>query len=319
MSRESTKWLNADQFRNCPLCGNDSTYLLSDRMQFDLNLHTVICRSCSMVYTNPMPAEDVYNEFYTTAYAGYYGKISTAINTSSIPPSVRNRLDFIKPYIGSDASLLEIGPGNGAFLYWASKHFTQVKGVEPSLDFVAKMKGYEIEVLNGTVESFDPGPEKYTVICMFHVLEHFYDVNRAIRKIKSLLDKDGYIVLEIPNILKPFKALESYFLRYVHPSNFSPYTISKMLERHGFEICFIDEGGEAWQEPQNIFCIAQLTSMSETEPNLSDKAFNEIQLTLQKYRANKLNQIRWTLFSLYHPVLRFVRRVLLKFRRMVYA
>ena len=84
------------------------------------------------------------------------------------------------------------------------------------------------------LKSHDFGNERFNLIVMIHVLEHFYDVNRAIVKCRDLLTDNGYLFIEVPNILKPFRSLDHYFLRYVHPVNYSPYTIKLLLSRHGF-------------------------------------------------------------------------------------
>ena len=59
-----------------------------------------------------------------------------------------------------------------------------------------------------------------------------------------LLADGGILAVEVPNILKPFRSLDRYFLRYVHPSSFSPLTLETMLQKHGFQQRFVDEGGQ---------------------------------------------------------------------------
>ena len=64
--------------RTCPLCGGDQTIKLSDRMQYKLDLTTVICDQCSFVFANPIPSKERYDLFYQTTYSAYYGGIAAS-------------------------------------------------------------------------------------------------------------------------------------------------------------------------------------------------------------------------------------------------
>ena len=69
-------WTTATVIRVCPLCDTHDTRIVSHKMQHGLDLTTVICNNCGMVFTNPVPLEDVYNRFYSEAYADFYGGIA---------------------------------------------------------------------------------------------------------------------------------------------------------------------------------------------------------------------------------------------------
>jgi SAM-dependent methyltransferase len=319
---EVKKWTKSGPIRQCPLCGAQDYYVASSKMQFGLDLDTVICRHCSFVHTNPVPEEELYNRFYEVAYSKFYGKISTPINQKVISPYIKDKIDLLSKYIDvRKSSMLEIGPGNGAFLFWSSKRFKLVTGIEPSEDFVSKMKGLNIRVLNGTVETVKLEDEKFDVVCMFHVLEHFYDPNTALQKIRCILNDGALLVLEIPNILKPFKSLDHYFLRYVHPSNFSPNTVTKILVKHGFEIVHFNDGDYDWRVPQNIFCIAKkVVSQDSSKSVFNNKDYEDVLQTLQDYRKNwKLISLKWKFFNIYNPSRRFVNRLLFKLRGLLHV
>src|SRR4051794_387031 len=116
-------WLANAQTRACPLCGSLQHHLLSTRMQYKLDLHTVICSNCSFVFTNPIPPRQTYEQFYTEAYAQYYGRIAlqpTSELQNHSPIAIRVKLETIEQISRLKGKrLLEVGPGQGLFLWWA--------------------------------------------------------------------------------------------------------------------------------------------------------------------------------------------------------
>lgn len=319
---EIKRWIKSGPTRECPLCEAEDFHVLSSKMQFGLDLDTVICKQCSFVYTNPLPEEKLYNQFYELAYSRFYRKISTPINQKVISPYVKDKIDLMSKYIDvSKSSMLEIGPGNGAFLFWSSKYFKQVTGVEPSEEFVSKMMDFDIRVLNGTIETARLEDEKFDVVCMFHVLEHFYCPNTALVKIRQILNERAFLVLEIPNILKPFKSLDKYFLRYVHPSNFSTNTVTRILAKHGFDIVYFSDGNNDWNVPQNIFCIAKKVNYSDdSAPTLNAEDYRFVLNALQNYRKRwKLVSIKWRVYNLFNPLRRFANRVIFKLKESLHV
>jgi SAM-dependent methyltransferase len=132
-----------------------------------------------------------------------------------------------------------------------------VLGVEPSPEFCRVLAEMGLPYLQGTLADVQcTTHEAFDVIVMSHVLEHFYDPNEALQQCRQLLAVGGILAVEVPNILKPFRSLDRYFLRYVHPSSFSPQTLVTALEMHGFQLQNLDTGGEDWRSPQHLFVVA---------------------------------------------------------------
>jgi SAM-dependent methyltransferase len=132
-----------------------------------------------------------------------------------------------------------------------------VLGVEPSPDFCRPLAETGLPHLRGTLAEVHPAIHgTFDIIFMSHVLEHFYDPNEALKQCRLLLSDGGILAVEVPNILKPFRSLDGYFLRYVHPSSFSPRTLQALLAKHAFRSFHTDEGGSDWRSPQNLFVIA---------------------------------------------------------------
>lgn len=97
-------------------------------------------------------------------------------------------------------------------------------------------------------------------------------------------------MIEVPNILKPYRSLDRYFLRYVHLSNFSPQTLRIMLQKHGYEVEVMDEGISDWRIPQSLFVIGKRLDAIQTHTLDSNLSADVVLRQLDQYRR------RWKLF-----------------------
>jgi 2-polyprenyl-3-methyl-5-hydroxy-6-metoxy-1,4-benzoquinol methylase len=255
-------WTNNLVERSCPLCGAKKSTVVSHRMQHWLDLDTVICKKCGFVFTNPIPIEPIYQRFYLEAYGNYYGHISARLSDgfrNQIPDIIAQKLTWISEVSSLQGRrLLEVGPGGGVFMWWARHHGASVVGIEPTLSSVETLQRAGLPCVCGVFEQLSPAQMgQFDLVAMFHVLEHFYDPNLALERSREFLEESGLLIIEVPNILKPFRSLDRYFLRYVHPSSFSPITLEALLGKHGFQVVFMNDGGTDWRHPQNLFLIAQ--------------------------------------------------------------
>ena len=293
-------------------------------MQHNLNATTVICKDCSLVFTNPLPFRETYEKYYLEAYSEHYGNISAKPDGKKLeqePPGIRSRLDRIeavRPLKG--ASLLEAGPGHGLLLWWAKRRGCSVLGVEPSRDFYQSLAAQGLPCLNRSFEQIQPLKGKqFDIVVINHVLEHFYDPNSALVLCRNILKKDGLLIIEVPNILKPFRALDRYFLRYVHTTSFSPRTLQKLLEKNGFEVKMKDESGRARRSPQHLFVIARKADPVFGRPNIPEQTADEVMHNLNMYRRrwNFLTGAAWYLRSFYRQGRRAAFRTLSYFKQII--
>lgn len=209
------------------------------------------------------------------------------------------------------ARLLDVGPGQGRILWWAQRRGAVVMGVEPSPLLSRDLVNLGLPCACSSFENLPmPTSNKIDIIVMSHVLEHFYDPNTALEKCRTILADNGILVIEVPNILKPFRSLDRYFLRYVHPSAFSLQTLQAMLEKHGFRVQFIHEIEDNWHSPPGLFAIAYPDNEIAQDNSLPEQTADEVSRILKNYRR------RWVYYlgTAWH-----VHRVFLKARRLAYG
>lgn len=143
---------------------------------------------------------------------------------------------YFKKIPGS--KILEIGSHEGLFLKILKDRGFFVLGIEPNkyaADFAASLG---VKTIKGLFEEAIKNiNEKFGAVCLYHTLEHMENVDENLKKIKNILEPNGYLFIEVPNI-------ESYRSRkygetweYVYSEHlhyFSPESLKEILERAGF-------------------------------------------------------------------------------------
>lgn len=284
---KSDKFLQFENDRACPLCNHAEKVVLSRRMQFGLDCTTVICRNCGFCFVSPPPTREAYQSFYREVYASYYQNIHPeSVSEQPLRESAweKSRLDLIETYKPLKGSkVLEVGPGRGRFLRLVSLRGATACAIEPSGDFRKSLEQSGVQVVGDFLENTS-SEQKFDLIMLFQVLEHFHDPVDAVHRLKGLLAAEGVIVLDVPNIWKPFRSLERYFLRYVHLSYFSPQTLKRLFMSQGFEPLHINEGGSAIVSPNQLFAVFHQNTEKKFEINLIQDDWRNLIAHLNRYR-----------------------------------
>lgn len=130
-----------------------------------------------------------------------------------------------------------------------SKNLTAIEPSEIYLaKAVAKCKHLPIQFIQGILEEHQSN-QKYNLIILTGVLEHTRDDFTFLEKVKSLLDKDGRIIITVPNAfslhrkiglklgkIKDLHELGELDLKVGHFRYYSPDTLNRILEKAGFKI-----------------------------------------------------------------------------------
>jgi len=286
MNPEIEQWLDFEDERPCPLCGFADYFILSEKMQFRLDCRTVVCKRCGFCFVSPLPKREVLETFYRDAYASFYRKIHAAPSgkqDSGFHENMR-KLGILEKHVDfTGRDILEIGPGRSGFLEAALEKFRSCSAIEPSSEFKKYLSEKGIEVVADFLENAPVG-KKYDVIALFQVMEHFRDPVGATAIIRGLLKEDGIIMLDVPDIKKPFRSLDRYFLRYVHHSYFSETTLTNLLSSGGFEVVYMESArSRSFMVPNNILAVARLKSGLGKAEQKADSPRQLLRL-LRRYR-----------------------------------
>ncbi|MGB5980693.1 MAG: class I SAM-dependent methyltransferase [Nonlabens sp.] len=109
--------------------------------------------------------------------------------------NIKSKSKLIEKYAGKNP-VLDIGAGIGDLVKTLNGYGLKASGFEPSAKARAEALKQKI-VLKETLEN--ELPHSYSVISMYHVLEHVPDIKAQKTEIEKLLNQNGVLILALPN------------------------------------------------------------------------------------------------------------------------
>lgn len=237
------------EYRNCPNCGrNDFTVLFDSNMDngdFQEGIETVYmlpggrygrhvkCGYCELIYVNPIEKAGKINDDYAKRKSGDVSVIRRVRLRAT-----KSQAQLIKKYNNS-TSLLDVGCGEGFFLFNASKAGFITKGVELSQEAAAYAKrefGLDVEAEPFETLRF---PENYfDVVTLWQVLEHVPHPLAILKEVNRILKPGGLLAVSTPDIggipAKIFR--KSWWnIRKIHINQFTTKTLKDIVENAGFK------------------------------------------------------------------------------------
>ncbi len=231
-----------EEISSCPVCGHThfTPFLTAkDHTVSKEQFQIVECKECGFVFTNPRPLQENLGKYYkSTAYVSHSDTSDGIIN--KLYKQVRKitlnqKYKLVKPYLENN-NLLDIGSGAGAFLNTVYEKGVNAFGVEPDKETrESSIKKYGINVKEeSALSEFDK--DYFSVITMWHVLEHVPNLEERILEIKRILSPSGRLFVAVPNHTS-FDAnyYKEHWAAYDVPRHlyhFSPVTIRKLFNKH---------------------------------------------------------------------------------------
>ena len=160
----------------------------------------------------------------------------------------KKRFNLITKHLGGGC-VLEIGCSNGVFSDLFKEAGFETWGIEPSNSAQeAKQKGHKI--INGTFEKADLPINYFNLVIMNHVLEHMDNPAMVLRKVFSLLKRDGLLFVDVPNAgslgAKFLGKYWPYRLPEEHKHQFTQANLSNLLWVASFKIIY-------WESRSGLF------------------------------------------------------------------
>jgi 2-polyprenyl-3-methyl-5-hydroxy-6-metoxy-1,4-benzoquinol methylase len=229
----------------CPGCGHDSFHnhiICKDYTVTQQDFAIVQCDKCSLQFTNPRPDLANLDQYYQSDNYISHSDVAKSIVDIAYKFvrrfALRQKLKIAHKY-SSNKTLLDYGCGTGYFLKEADKKNWTVAGIEPN----EKACDIANNQLNGIVkERLDllPKDTKYSVITLWHVLEHISNLNDTIKEILGLLDKNGHLIVAVPNPnsydAQKYKQFWAAYDVPRHLYHFTPGAFSVLMKKHGLKI-----------------------------------------------------------------------------------
>lgn len=227
---------------HCCVCGNNNKDEFKLKYQKE-NFAVVTCNKCSLHFIPPYYRKKIQYTQYKNA------DVTAAVRAGNNWIKIQRhklRFKFIQKFIKS-GKLFDLGAGWGHFMLAGKELGYDVYGVEIS----EQPYLYCVNDLKLPVDHIDffemDEAKKFDVITMWDVLEHIDKADEFLAKCAKLTKPDGYLFLQVPQI-------DSYFAKrhkdnwkmmgLDHVNYFGKETITKILERNGYEVVKIKSSFE---------------------------------------------------------------------------
>ena len=273
----------------CDLCGSDSYRPFCMKRGFEY----VKCADCRMVYVRARLAEAPLGE--ETERLAKTQHLAAAKIESDYSDFIRTvihypRLRLIEPYRETNR-ILDVGCGNGAFMYSAEKNGWKAYGVELSesnASYARNNRG--LNVITGTLFGARFPNEFFDVVTLWEVVEHLDSPLHNLREVSRILRPGGAVLLSTPNINSLARLLThcrwEIFLPESHLYLFSRGTLKTLLRKTGFKAL------KLWTEDINLLTIMRNLRPGEMSDNWDEKRKDIVRVSAMIKRHKSLIKIR---------------------------
>jgi SAM-dependent methyltransferase len=226
----------------CPACG--ASTVEDDVLYNDYLLNR--CRRCTFVFTEQRQfPTDLYDKVYSNISA-YGMKFDAARQTyegnkgyADLSWVKKKALRWLNARIPSGC-LLDLGSGPGTFLMVARRRYGyDVQGIELASEAAKIANGFRITTFCGTADEFaQKHSGEFDAVTSFEVLEHVSDPLLFLESARSLLTKNGALILSVPNVDDPYCLRQTIpaAMPPIHINFFNRGSLTALLRRAGFTI-----------------------------------------------------------------------------------
>lgn len=169
------------------------------------------CMNCGLTFINPLPNEADLIAMYQPTYQGRIEKELIDVNRKmpGLRFAYKTQFDIIKNYSNPSSKIVDFGCGTGHFVYNALKNGIHFSGVEFNNEVVKLLSKEITQCKFETVSDFLCNEDKYDLIRLSNVLEHFTNPKVEFNRILSKLNTNGIVLVEGP--LEKNASLVNYF------------------------------------------------------------------------------------------------------------
>ena len=239
---------------SCPSCESklEPDHLLSlGQSEWIQCVKIVQCCTCQLIYYRNPPSEEFITSFYQKVWnksVGEHQKKSKTFNEKRSPRIAQLLSDL--GYEEKDKPCLDVGCGIGKLLAGLQDAgFSNLWGVEMSAHRASiSQSRFPGRVFSGGYKSIPKG-QRFQVIFSNHVMEHVHHPADFFFQIAGHLEKDGIIILTVPNAWEESILNQVLFLPHLH--SFCGKSLEVLGEKNGFSCLYWKRA--RWEELTVIY------------------------------------------------------------------
>jgi 2-polyprenyl-3-methyl-5-hydroxy-6-metoxy-1,4-benzoquinol methylase len=233
--------------RVCPTCGaNDAApELEKDHMTI------VRCRSCDLVYTNPIFDEHHYRQMYgSKEYQAIMRDLGEQSHSYRVERFGVERVTLMERQLADAVGpvrYLDVGCSTGFVVEAAVQRGWEAIGLDlnPSAIEFGRSRGLDLRVSSLEDEPFEAA--SFDAVSLFDVLEHLPAPADVVQQCARLLKPGGILFLYVPNFDSASRMLmdaQAHFIWPTHHLNYyTPMTIRDFLSRQQLETAWLTTEG----------------------------------------------------------------------------
>lgn len=175
--------------------------------------------------------EKIYIEFYESDfYRRAYSELDTLAYAKDLFEQKYGRYiyDDCEPFLKNGSVVMEFGCGGGWNLVKFQENGYKVIGYDYSPILTEYGRGQGLDIRQGGINNIEGF---YDIIIMNHVVEHFVDLQRDLKKILVHLKPNGIVYIGVPNIENYSKQQ----FQNAHLFYFSPQTFLYYMDLYGLK------------------------------------------------------------------------------------
>ena len=210
--------------------------------RYGMGVITVGCEKCGLIQTNPRPTEHGLSDFYKNDYRKFYQNTVHPsleyIQKNNKHTRMAYTVNFLMKTIEhrSIHKVLDIGCSEGAFFSALKErgYSGELYGVEPNREFALFTEQQTGAKVFPSIETLEG---KFDLIVLTHVFEHFLSPDIFLQRIKTNLNVDGLLYIDVPDAAE-YSSLAD--LHIAHLYHFTANTLAELMRANGFQVLECD-------------------------------------------------------------------------------
>jgi 2-polyprenyl-3-methyl-5-hydroxy-6-metoxy-1,4-benzoquinol methylase len=210
-----------------------------------------------MLRTYPQP--DQLNRFYQDeSYISHTDRSKTfreKIYQLVKSLSLKKKESWLREFAKKDDEVLDVGAGTGSFVKFLRSKGWAASGMEPNSKARGLAEAKNVDLYATLDEISD---KQYGILTLWHVLEHFQELDKGIEKLLESVREDGTIFIAVPN----FKSHDAEYYREF----WAGYDVPRHLwhfSRKAVEKIFLEKGWTVIGTKPMIFDSFYIALLSE--------------------------------------------------------